>query len=287
MDHRSFWLITGDGLRLHARDYAADEAADGGVAVLCLHGLTRNAADFDDLAARLSPRYRVVVMEQRGRGDSDYDRDPANYQVGTYVQDAMALLDAMELDRPVLIGTSMGGLMSMVMGSTAPQRFRGIVLNDIGPVVEPAGVERIRGYVGRGGPIADWDDAVRATRANNETAFPGLGDAEWLAFAKRLFREEPDGGLRAAYDPAIAEPMNADSTSAVPADLWTVFEALSDLPMLLIRGALSDILSARTTEEMARRHPHLEYVEVADRGHAPLLDEPEAVAAIEGFLARL
>jgi pimeloyl-ACP methyl ester carboxylesterase len=282
--YRDFWLTTEDGLRLYVRDYCNGA---GRFPVLCLHGLTRNSADFAELAELLAVNYRVLVMEQRGRGRSDYDPDPANYQLGTYVRDAFALLDRLELDRLALIGTSMGGLMSMTMAAMQPTRFRGLVLNDVGPVVEPAGLARIRGYVGRGGAVVDWDEAVRVTRANNEVAFPDLSDAEWLAFARQLFRENAHGRLEPAYDPAIAEPMTADATTAVPADLWPLFETLTTLPVLVVRGALSDILSADTSAEMARRHPGLELVEVPGRGHAPWLTEPAAVTALRGFLERL
>jgi pimeloyl-ACP methyl ester carboxylesterase/ribosome-associated translation inhibitor RaiA len=240
-----------------------------------------------DLADMLSDRYRVVVMEQRGRGRSDYDGNPENYQLGTYVNDTFGLLDSLELDDVALIGTSMVGLMSMIMGSMAPGRFRGMVLNDIGPVVEPSGIERIRSYVGRSNSVVNWEDAVRVTRANNEAAFPEFNDDEWLAFAQRLFRESPSGELQLAYDPAISQPMNAEPATAVPADLWDLFESLGDLPMLVLRGALSDILSATTVAEMAQRKPGLQYVEVPERGHAPLLSEPVAVKAITGFLGEL
>jgi len=280
------WLTTGDGLKLYARDYPNDSAV---FTVLCLHGLTRNSADFEDLAQVLAGRYRVLVMDQRGRGRSDNDPNPANYHPGTYVADTLALLDALEVDDAALIGTSMGGLMSMIMGSMAPQRFRGMVLNDIGPVVEAAGLERIRGYVGRGGSVADWDEAVEQVRAINAAAFPGLSDTEWQAFARRLYRERAPGELEPAYDPAIAEPMNAATATAaaVPGDLWELFDTLADIPMLVLRGELSDILSAETVAEMARRKPGLQYVQIPQRGHAPLLSEAPAVRAIEDFLREL
>ena len=282
--YQDVWMRTGDGLRVHAQDYTNDQAA---LTVLCLHGLTRNAADFEELAEHLADRHRVVVMEQRGRGDSDFDPRPANYHLGTYVQDATALLDELELERVAVIGTSMGGLMAMSMAAARPERFAGLVINDIGPVVEASGLARIRGYVGKGGPVRTWDDAVAATRANNEAAYPTLTDDEWLAFARRLFRSRPDGTLEPAYDPAIAEPMSTDDAAAVPADLWGLFDSLVAIPMLVVRGELSDILSRQTVAEMGRRHPDLAAVEVPDRGHAPMLTEAPALAAIDGFLSRL
>jgi len=283
-DFEDFWMTAQDGVRLHARDYGNDAAP---FTVLCLHGLSRNAADFEDLAEVLAPRYRVVVMEQRGRGESGWDPVPANYHLGTYVRDTTDLLNALGLNDVAVIGTSMGGLMGMAMGSATPERFRGIVLNDIGPVVEAAGLARIQGYVGRGEPVGSWADAVAAVRAISEVAFPDLDDAEWEAFARRLYRQRDDGRLELAYDPAIAEPMNADTGAAVPPDLWSLFDGLSSLPLLVIRGALSDILSAATVQEMARRHPRLRHVDVPQRGHAPLLSEPAALDAIEGFLSDL
>jgi len=283
-DFEDFWMTARDGVRLHARDYRNDAAP---FTVLCLHGLSRNAADFDDLAAVLALRYRVVVMEQRGRGESGWDPEPANYHLGTYVRDTTELLDALGLDEVAVIGTSMGGLMGMAMGSATPERFRGLVLNDIGPVVEAAGLARIQGYVGRGESADSWAGAIAALRTISEAAFPDLDDAQWEAFARRLYRMRADGRLELAYDPAIAEPMNADIGAAVPPDLWSLFDGLSSLPVLVIRGALSDILAAQTVAEMARRHPQLGHVEVPQVGHAPLLSEPAALGAIEAFLADL
>lgn len=281
-NYRDVWVRTADGLRVHARDYPNDRAA---LTVLCLHGLTRNAADFEELAAHLGDRYRVVVMEQRGRGESDWDPTPANYHLGSYVADVAALLAQLGLERVAVVGTSMGGLMAMTLAAAAPEHYAGLVINDIGPVVEASGLARIRGYVGRGGAVSSWDEAVAATRANNDSAFPGLSEAAWLAFARRLYRERPDGALEPAYDPAIAEPMNASEAAAVPPDLWELFDGLAGVPMLIVRGALSDILSAATVAEMTRRHPGAVAVEIADRGHAPMLTEPPALAAIDDFLA--
>jgi pimeloyl-ACP methyl ester carboxylesterase len=276
-----FWLTTEDGLRLYARDYPNP---DSPLTVLCLHGLTRNSADFAELAEALAPTCRVIVLDQRGRGRSDYDANPANYQIPTYVRDTLTLLDTLQLERVALIGTSMGGLISMTLESLQPQRVGGIVLNDVGPVVEPAGIARIQSYVGKGGNLSSWGDAVRVTRENNRIAFPDFGDADWDAFARRMYHLDADGIPQSTYDAAIAQPLNADTSTAVPPDLWPLFDSVAELPMLVIRGAHSDILSAATVAEMARRHPGLRHVEVANRGHAPMLDEPEALAAIQAFL---
>ncbi|TVS18623.1 MAG: alpha/beta fold hydrolase [Gammaproteobacteria bacterium] len=279
------WHETDDGLCIHARDYPGPD--DAAVTVVCLHGLTRNAADFEGLCEHFQDRYRMLAIEQRGRGQSDRDPDPAHYQVGRYVQDTLAMLDDLAIERPVLIGTSMGGLMSMLMLAAAPERYLGAVLNDIGPVVEASGLARIQGYVGKGEPVASWDEAAAAARASNGDAFPDFDDAAWLAFARRLFRERADGRLELDYDPAIAQPLSANTGTAVPPDLWSVFDAMGSTPLLVIRGALSDILAAATVAEMQRRRPDLQAVEVPRVGHAPMLDEPAALTAIEAFLARL
>ncbi len=279
------WCETDDGLSIHARDYPGPNAS--AATVVCLHGLTRNAADFEHLCEYFQDRCRVLAIEQRGRGQSDRDPDPSHYEVGRYVQDTLGMLHALGIERPVLVGTSMGGLMSMLMLAAAPDRYRGAVLNDIGPVVEASGLARIQGYVGQGQPVATWDEAAAVAKASNGDAFPDFTDEDWLAFARRLFRECEDGRLELDYDAAIAQPLNANASTAVPPDLWAVFDAMGEVPLLLVRGALSDILSAATVEEMQRRHTALQAVEVPRVGHAPMLDEPEALAAIETFLARV
>lgn len=279
------WYETDDGLSIHARDYPGPDVAAG--TVVCLHGLTRNAADFEHLCESFQDRYRVLAIEQRGRGQSDRDPDPSHYQVGRYVQDTLGMLHALGIERPVLIGTSMGGLMSMLMLAAAPDAYLGAVLNDIGPVVEPSGLARIQGYVGQGQPVATWDEAAAVAKASNGDAFPDFTDDDWLAFARRLFRKREDGRLELDYDAAIAQPLKANAGTAVPPDLWAVFDAMGDTPLLVVRGALSDILSATTVAEMQRRRPDLEAVEVPRVGHAPMLDEPAALAAIETFLARV
>lgn len=278
--YEDLFFPSADGrLRLHARDYAGE-----GPALLLMHGLTRNAADFEDLAGRLAGRFRVVVPDQRGRGRSQHDPNPANYVPITYCGDMLGLIARLGLDRPVLLGTSMGGLMAMVMGSMAPRNYRGLILNDVGPVVEPAGLARIAGYVGAAPEVTDWASAGEYCRLTNGSAFPHYQDADWLRFAHRLFAEDADGVPRLAYDPAIAAGLAGSDPSAVPADLWPVWEALAPLPILAIRGANSDILGAATLAEMGRRHPGIRSVSVSGIGHAPMLDEPEAVAAIESFL---
>lgn len=278
-----YFYPSADGrLQLYSRVYPGV-----GPCVLMMHGLTRNSADFGDLAARLAGRYRVVVPDQRGRGRSERDPDPANYTPAIYCGDMLGLIARLGLERPVLIGASMGGLMAMIMGSLAPVAYRGIVLNDVGPVVEQAGLKRISSYVGKTAEVTDWASAAAYCRDTNGYAFPGYGDDDWTAFAHRLFREDEAGMLCLAYDPVIGEGLKGDQPSAVPPDLWPMWDALKPMPILAIRGAFSDILSADTLTQMGARHPGMEAVEVPGVGHAPMLDEPEAVSAIENFLDKV
>ncbi|RMF15244.1 MAG: alpha/beta hydrolase [Alphaproteobacteria bacterium] len=271
-----------DGLDIFYRDYPGPSQTDR-LPVLCLHGLTRNSADFETIAPRLAEDRRVLAMDVRGRGRSQWDPDWRRYHPGSYVADAFALMDHEGIDRAILIGTSMGGIMSMIMGAMAPTRFAGMVLNDIGPKVEEAGVERISGYVGKMPEIRSWADAVEATRTLNEAFFPDLDEAEWKAFARRLFHEDEEGRPVPAYDPAIRRNFTERKDEAAP-DLWAAFEACRDIPILVLRGETSDILSPETVAEMYRRHPKTHAVTVPNRGHAPLLDEPAAIEAIDDFL---
>lgn len=269
-------------LELAARDYPA---ADGAAPVLLMmHGLTRNSADFEPLAAHLAGGYRLIVPDQRGRGLSEWDPDPAQYRPDVYAQDMLALLDGLGIQRAGLIGTSMGGLMAMVMQALRPGLAQAVVFNDIGPELDPAGIARIQGYVGPAGAMANWVEAAARCRAINAPAFPGFGDAEWMAFARRTCRENADGTVSFAYDPAISDSMEGDNPPTVPPDLWPLWDLLDAVPVLVVRGGLSDLLSAATERTMAQRHsgPYAS-VEVPRVGHAPILDEPAALAAIKAF----
>ncbi|TCM19792.1 pimeloyl-ACP methyl ester carboxylesterase [Novosphingobium sp. PhB165] len=273
-------------LDLVARDYPARDYTRTGPApvLLLMHGLTRNSADFEPLAAHLSDTYRLIVPDQRGRGLSQWDPEPANYRPDVYAQDMFALLDGLEIERACLVGTSMGGLMAMVMNAVRPGLATGFVFNDIGPVLDPAGLARIQGYVGPSEPMASWTAAAARCRAVNAVAFPDYGKAEWLAFARRTCRENADGTVSLDYDPAIAQSMAGDAPQTVPVDLWPLWDALDAAPVLVVRGELSDLLSRETVREMAQRHsgPY-SHVEVPRVGHAPILDEVSALAAILSF----
>ena len=283
-DYQDIYYQSQDGLRLYARDYAHGSPK---ATILCMHGLTRNSADFEGIANHLAPDYRLVVVEQRGRANSEWDPTPENYQPAVYVQDMFTLLDQLQLDSVVLMGTSLGGLMSMIMSAMQPERIRAVIMNDIGPVVNPAGLERIKGYVGKSGPVANWDDAIAEQQSINGREFPDFSDAQWLGFVKALYRENADGVPVLAYDPAISKPMLEDQDSAVPPDLWPAFDALKPLPTLVIRGELSDILARDCVSEMRSRKPDLVFAEIPNRGHAPILDEPGSIAAIDQFLGEV
>lgn len=282
---KDYWYRSTDGLMLYARDYPGPADSDL-LPVLCMHGLTRSSTDFAWIADHLSRTRRVISVDQRGRGRSDYDPVVANYTPVTYVGDMFKLLDELVIPRMLVIGTSMGGLMSMIMANMQPTRFAGIALNDIGPELDPVGLDRIKGYVGKGREIRSWDDAVAQTRAINEVAFPKYTDEEWLRFTRGLYREV-NGVPELAYDPAIAQPMLDADSNAVPPDLWPLFTGMAAIPMLLVRGALSDLLAMDCVEKMQSIATSLEVVQVPDRGHAPMLDEPVAVAAIEAFLQQV
>jgi pimeloyl-ACP methyl ester carboxylesterase len=272
-----------DGLRLYARVYAGpDKTAP---TVLCLHGLTRTSRDFEDLALHLQRRYRVIVPDLRGRGFSARDPHLQNYRPAIYIQDILALLDTVDAPRVRIIGTSLGGMLAMMLGFSQPARIAGIVLNDIGPEIDPVGIERIKQYAGRLPPARTWAEAVAQTQAVYGDAWPGIAPERWAALARRGYREDAAGAVEVDADPNIGEALRA-APAAAP-DLWPLWSALRAVPMLAIRGARSDILSAAAFARMKRENPGLQQLEVADRGHVPLLDEPECIAALDDFLRRI
>lgn len=279
---KDLYYQVADGLTLYARDYPGP-SADAPVALL-MHGLTRNSRDFQDLAPTLAETHRVLVAEQRGRGSSDWDPNPARYEIPTYVGDMFELLKQQSLSQVAAIGTSMGGLMSMVMNVAQPGIFTHVVLNDIGPVLAEEGLNRIKSYVGPGdGTFPGWAEAVAYNREINGLAFPDYQEADWARFTRQICIER-DGRVALNYDPDIAKAMRDDESAAVPPDLWPVFEALKPHKTLLVRGALSDLLDVPTTVEMQRRHPDMEFVEVPNVGHAPMLNESGVAERIADFI---
>ncbi len=282
-------VATVDGLALYARDYPP-LLPETGLPVICLHGLTRNSRDFEVVAPRIAALgRRVIAPDMRGRGKSANDPDPAHYVPVVYAQDVVALLDRLNVPKAVFVGTSMGGIITMLLATIAPDRIAASVLNDVGPTLNVQGVARIASYVGRARPVSSWDEAAETVRAINGGAYPNRLDdqAFWLAFARRTFRTREDGQLEADYDPHIALAF-ADFDEDEPApDLTPLFTALAQKPMLSVRGAISDLFSAEAVAAMRELKPDLETATVENIGHAPTLEEPEAWDALLEFLAKV
>lgn len=272
-----------DGLELHYRDYAG---RDDRPPVLCLHGLTRNSRDFAELAERLAGEWRVIVPDMRGRGQSGYARESSSYTPLTYVEDVEALLDREGIDRVVAIGTSLGGLMTMLMAARNPGRIAGALLNDIGPELREEGIARIRDYVGQGRSFSSWVHAARALEEVHAESHPTFELADWIAMAKRCMVLGQNGRITFDYDMSIAEPF-AEDDGAAPPDLWPAYEALKGKPVVVLRGELSNLFDADVFDEMVERLPEARGVTVPDVGHAPLLSERSALAAIDELLARV
>ncbi len=272
-----------DGLRLHYRDYPGPAERPP---ILCLPGLTRNARDFEPMADRLAGEWRVIAVEFRGRGQSEYDPNPANYVPATYAADLLKLLDQLGIADAVFCGTSLGGLVTMLMSGSDPERIAGAMINDIGPVIEPAAIERLRSYVGKGGRWASWAEAAEAAAAINRIAFPHYTAEDWDRFVRRLCSQRADGSIQPDYDMAIALPFANDS-GAPDFDPWPLLEGLADKPVLIVRGETSDLFSAQTAERMLELMPNAELVTIPGIGHAPALDEPEAIAGIDRLLKRV
>jgi pimeloyl-ACP methyl ester carboxylesterase len=278
----SIFFTSNDGLRLHARCYGA--RANTATPVVCLPGLTRTVADFEVVAERLSAAgRRVIALDYRGRGLSAYDPNPANYNVQVELGDALTVLEALDVLPAIFIGTSRGGILAMVLASASPQAIAAAILNDIGPVIELSGLLRIKSYVGRLPAPGDYADAARLLRDVFAAQFPKLSDEDWLASAHRAFKQE-DGRLVPAYDVKIAETLKDVGPETIVPDLWPQFDALAQVPVMVVRGALSDLLSAETMAAMSGRHPDLRVVEVADQGHAPMLQDEPTLGAIERFV---
>ncbi len=283
IEHR---IPSADGLSLYCREYrprgpAPVSAPD----VLCVPGLTRNCRDFESLALWLSATHRVLTPDLRGRGRSDYDPDPRRYQPLTYVGDIATQLQALGTQRVFWIGTSLGGLLAMLMAALRPGWLAGVVLNDIGPQIDPAGAARIAGYVGRLPLVRTWQEAVEQARLVHGAALTDFTDEDWMRFARCTYRDDGTGHPVIDMDPRIGDAVR-EATGPTP-DLWPAFRALAPVPTLAIRGALSDILSAETPARMREVKPDLETLVLEGRGHAPTLDEPASRAAIRALLDRV
>ncbi len=274
-----------DGLRLHYRDYAG--GADGRPPLLCLPGLTRNARDFEPLAERLGGDWRLICPDMRGRAESAQAKDPMTYVPLTYLQDINRLLSDLAITRFVAIGTSLGGLITMLIAATHREWLAGAVLNDVGPKLEEAGLARIRAHVGMGQSHPSWVHAARALEDANRDIYPAYGLEQWLAMAKRLYRLSNGGRVVLDYDMRIAEPLRVTGGEG-GVDMWPAMASFRDIPTLILRGEHSDILSVETAERMMREvGTGAALTTVPGVGHAPILDEPEAASAIDQLLARV
>jgi len=275
-----------DGLNLYARDYAPAEGP-ARLPVIAIHGLTRNSADFGVIAGLIAHSgRRVLAVDVRGRGRSDRAPDPMTYTPDVYAKDVVALMEQSGIERAVFLGTSMGGLITLALTAIKPKAIAAAILNDVGPEVAVEGLARIAAYTGQPVVIESWDDATAYARRINEAAFPDYTDADWAVFARRIFREGTEGSPVLDYDPDISAPIKAAGSKALVPNLWPSFRALArKKPTLLVRGETSDLLSPAIADKMKKAAPAMAYAEVPGVGHAPMLDEPEARAAIFEFLA--
>jgi pimeloyl-ACP methyl ester carboxylesterase len=278
-----------DGLRLHVRDYGSP--LDAGIPAVCLAGLTRNSADFGPLASALAAglagkKRRVLALDYRGRGLSDYDPDWKNYSLAVENSDVLSILTALEIDAAVFIGTSRGGLHTMQLSATRPAALRGAVLNDIGPVLEPRGMARIRGYVGKLPAPRSIPDAVDLLKEMMSERFNGLSEADWEAYAKITFTDAV-GRIGPRYDQNLMKTLiDLDLEQPLPS-MWPQFDGLARVPLLILRGANSDLLSVATLNEMKARHPGAQTYTVPGQGHAPLLLDQETIARICAFVGKI
>ncbi|MEM6512917.1 MAG: alpha/beta hydrolase [Pseudomonadota bacterium] len=268
-----------DGLQLYYRDYHRDAA---GTPILCLPGLTRNSRDFDELADILSRQRRVLTTDFRGRGRSDYDPDWHRYQPDTYVDDMIELLDTLGIDCVIIIGTSLGGLCGMSLARRFPKRVSALIMNDAAPELNPVGLARVVEYAGRARAVSDWDDAGRLCREIYGEWLPGLDDDDFIALAKRGYREDDYGRPVPDVDPNVGRAVR--DVRAQTFDPWSDFMALVDKPVLLLWGTLSDLVTRDIIDKMTAKNPALEVRPIPDRGHVPLLDEPDSLDAIRAFL---
>jgi len=270
--YRDLFVTASDGLRLYARDYGP--GTDGALPVVCLPGLARNSEDFRELAEALStdascPR-RVLCLDYRGRGRSEWTADWRQYDLGTELNDLLQVLSAAGIEKAVFVGTSRGGLLTMTLSATKPMLLAGAVLNDVGPVIEPKGLIRIRSYVGKLPTPATLQEGAQILKQLSGEQFPAFGPEQWEAMARGTWHEE-NGRLVLSYDPNLMKPLQELDLEAPVPELGNLFAGLAPFPVLVIRGENSDLLSAETLAAMQERHPRLAALTVPGQGHAPML----------------
>jgi pimeloyl-ACP methyl ester carboxylesterase len=278
----SVYVSATDGLSLHVREYG--RRSDQRTPIVCLPGLTRTAADFDTLARTIAEDgRRVLALDSRGRGGSDYDRDTGNYSLPVELADLTAMLAARDAQPAIFIGSSRGGLLTMLLATTNPRAIAGAILNDIGPVIEHRALMRIKGYVGQSPTPRDFEDGAEILRRLFSQQFPALTPAQWLAWAQRSWRTEKKR-LVPTYDTRIADTLKSINPETPPPTLWPQFDALTTVPLMVIRGANSDLLSRETVAAMAARCATMDVIEVPDQGHTPLLDDEITIQPILAFI---
>ncbi|MEO9469534.1 alpha/beta hydrolase [Parasphingorhabdus sp.] len=278
-----FWESS-DGLKLHCRDYPGDDRL---TPIVCVPGLTRNARDFANLPALLNQRNesrRMIMADLRGRGESEYAKDSATYHPGTYVADIIKMMDKLDLPDAIFFGTSLGGIVTMLIAARHPECIKGALLNDIGPDVDQEGLDRIGSYVGQGRSFDTWAHAARDMAATSGDIFPDYELNDWIAFVKRVYRMNSSGRIKLDYDMKISEPFESKGGGSAP--LWKALDAMKEIPTLILRGELSDLFSDITARKMIDRLEKAELVTVPRVGHAPTLEEPAALDAIVGLLQR-
>ena len=283
-DYRSVFVSAPDGLRLHARDYGP--RVFSALPVVCLPGLARTAGDFHGLALALAadpaaPR-RVIALDYRGRGESARDPNPANYSLPVELADLRAVLTALNISPAIFIGTSRGGILTMLLAAAQPTAIAGAILNDIGPVIEPQGLLRIKGYVGKLPQPRTIDEGALILKRLFVVQFPNLSEAQWREAAQLTWIARGEA-LTLSYDPQLSRTLETFELDQAIPPLWAQFDALAAMPLMVIRGALSDLLSAATVAAMQARRQTIEIIEVADQGHPPLLGSPEMIQRIADF----